>query len=113
MPASSASGGSSGAPPKYRMTYTPPGVSCADLNNSSIGATAYNTSSGSSSHNSSSSSSSSSVMLLLHPAAGGHQATTATSRQQLSMFQLWEDGGTFLMNAASPSKATHHELRHP
>jgi hypothetical protein len=38
------------------------GVSCADLNNSSIGATAHNTSSGSSSHNSSSSL----VVLLLH-----------------------------------------------
>jgi hypothetical protein len=43
MPGSSVSGGSSDAPPKYRMVYTLPGVSYADLNSRSIGAIAHNT----------------------------------------------------------------------
>jgi hypothetical protein len=37
MPGSAGSGSSNGAPPKYRMVYTPPGVSCVDHNSSKIG----------------------------------------------------------------------------
>jgi hypothetical protein len=38
MPGSAGSGSSSGTPPKYRMVYTPPRVSCIDPNSSRIGA---------------------------------------------------------------------------
>jgi hypothetical protein len=59
--ASSASGGSSGAPPKYHMVYTPPRVSCTVRNSSRIRAITHNSNrdnSSSNSHNSSSSNSS-------------------------------------------------------
>jgi hypothetical protein len=87
MPTSSTSDGSSGAPLKYRIVYTPPGGSCADLNISSIGATTCNTSSGSSSH----SSSSSSVVLLLHLRSrrpSGHHSSFPPATFHA---QLWED----------------------
>jgi hypothetical protein len=61
MPRSAGSGSSSGAPPKYRMVYTPPGVSCVDHSSSRIWAIADN-----SSNNSHSSSSSTTVPLLHH-----------------------------------------------
>jgi hypothetical protein len=67
------------------------GVNCVDHNSSRIGALAHNSSCGNSSSNSYSSSSSSTV-LLLHRNNRMHQASTAISRQQLSMLQLWEDG---------------------
>jgi hypothetical protein len=68
MPGSTDSGSSSGAPPKYRMVYNPPGVSCVDHNSSRIGAIAHNSNRGNSSNNScnSSSNSNSSTMLLPH-----------------------------------------------
>jgi hypothetical protein len=80
IPGSSISGGSSGAPPKYRMVYTPPGVRWADLNSSSIGATTHN------------------ITAVVQPgsystaAAGYHQAPTTASHQQFSMLLLWEGG---------------------
>jgi hypothetical protein len=52
MPGSTSSDSSSGAPPKYRMVYTPHGVSCVDHNNSRIGAVAHNCNHGNSSSSS-------------------------------------------------------------
>jgi hypothetical protein len=80
MPGSASSGSCSGAPPKYRMAYTPPRVSCVDHNSSRIGALTDN------------SSSSSSTMPYSTTAASCHQANISVSYQQLSMLQLWEDG---------------------
>jgi hypothetical protein len=42
IPRSIGSGSSSGAPPKYCMVYTPPGISCVDHNSSRIRAVAHN-----------------------------------------------------------------------
>jgi hypothetical protein len=87
------------------------GVSCTDLNSSSIATVTHNTNSGSSSHNSSSSSSS--VMLLLHHCSrlpSGHHNSFSPVTFHASTVRRW---GTLLENAASPSKATHRELRHP
>jgi hypothetical protein len=64
MPRSAGSGSFSGASPKYRMVYTPPGVNCVNHNSSKIGAIAHNSNHGSSS--SDSRSSSSIVPLLPH-----------------------------------------------
>jgi hypothetical protein len=88
------------------------GVSCAILNSSSIRATTHNTGSDSSSHNSSTSSSSS-VMLLLHLCSrhpSGQHSSFLLATFHASTVGRW---GTLLINATSPSKATHHELRHP
>jgi hypothetical protein len=90
------------------------GVSCADLNSRRIGAIVCNTNSGSSSHNSNSSSCcySSSIMLLLHRRSRlplGHHSSFPPTTFHASIAGRW---GTLLVNAASPSKATHHELRH-
>jgi hypothetical protein len=87
------------------------GVSCTDLNCSSIGAITHNTSSDISSH--SSSSSSSLVMLLLHLRNRrplGHHNSFPPTTSHASTVGRW---GTLLVNATSPSKATHHELWHP
>jgi hypothetical protein len=65
------------------------GVSCADLNSSSIKAVAHNTNSGSSNRNSSSSSL---TVLLLHLRSRRPLGHPAASHQQLSLLQLWEDG---------------------
>jgi hypothetical protein len=108
MPRSSVSAGSCGAPPKYHMVYTPLWVSYADHNSSRIGAIAHNTNS-----DSSSSSSSCSTMLLLHRCSrlpSGHHSSFVPTTFHASTASTW---GTLLMNAASPSKASHHELRHP
>jgi hypothetical protein len=51
MPASAGSGSSSVAPPKYRMVYTPPGVSCTDHNSSKTRAVDHNLNRGNSSSN--------------------------------------------------------------
>jgi hypothetical protein len=112
MPRSSVSGGSSGAPPKYRMVYTTHlGVSCTNVNNSSIGSITYNTSSCSSnrnnsSNNNNSNSSSSLTVLLLHHRSrlpSGHHSSFPLATYHASSVRRW---GTFLVNAASPSKAT-------
>jgi hypothetical protein len=85
------------------------GVSCTDLNSSSIGVVTCNTSSGSFNHNSCSSSS---FVLLLHLCSrrpsdphNGFPPTTFHA----STVGRW---GTLLVNDVSPRKATHHELRH-
>jgi hypothetical protein len=85
------------------------GVSYVDLNSSSIRAITHNTSSGSSSHNSSSSS----VVLLLHLHSrrpSGHHSSFPLATLHASTVGRWS---TLLMNAASPRKATHHELWNP
>jgi hypothetical protein len=92
MPGSAGSGSSSGAPPKYCMVYTPPGVSCVDHNSSRIGAITHN-----SNHAipTSTTTAVATVVVQLCPystaAAAYHQATTAVSRQQFSMLQLREE----------------------
>jgi hypothetical protein len=84
------------------------GVSCTDLNSSSIRAIARNTSSGSSNRNNSSSS----IVLLPHHHSrlpSSHHSSFPPASFHASIAGRW---GTLLMNATSPSKATHHELRH-
>jgi hypothetical protein len=66
MPGSTGSGSFSGARPKYRMVYTPLGVSCVDHNNSRIGAITHNSTCGNSSSNNHSSNNSSSTVPLLN-----------------------------------------------
>jgi hypothetical protein len=88
------------------------GASCADHNSNSIGATACNTSSGSSSHNNSSINSSS-IALQLHLRSrwpSSHHNSFPPAIFHASTVGRW---GTLLVNATSPSKATHHELQHP
>jgi hypothetical protein len=90
-------------------------VSCADRNSSRIGAIAHNSNSGNSSSNScnNSSSSSSSTMLILHHhsrlPSGRHNSFPPTT-SHASTAGRW---GIFLVNAASPNKATHREPWHP
>jgi hypothetical protein len=111
MPGSTGSGSSSGAPPKYRMVYNPVGVNYADHNNSRAGATAHNSNHGNSSSKSSSRSSSTMLLLNLHSKQPlGHHSSFLPVTSHASTVGRW---GTLLMNAASPSKATHCELRHP
>jgi hypothetical protein len=107
MPRSAGSGSSSGAPPKYRMVYTPPGVSCVDHNSSKIWAIADN-----SSNNSHSSSSSSTVPLLHHHSRlpSGRHSSSPLATFYASTAERW---ATLLENTTSPSKATRRELRHP
>jgi hypothetical protein len=85
-------------------------VSCIDLNKSITGAIIRNTSSGSSSHNSNNSNS---VVLLLHLHSrrpSGHHSNFPPATSHALTVGRW---GTLLVNAASPSKATHHELPRP
>jgi hypothetical protein len=113
MPGSAGSGSSSGAPPKYRIMYTPPGVSCIDHNISRIGAVAHNSNRGNSSSYSRSSSSNNSTVPLLHRRSklpSGHHSSFLPSTYHTSTTERWS---TLVENAASPSKATHHELRQP
>jgi hypothetical protein len=96
MPGSAGSGSSSGAPPKYRMVYTPPRVSCVDCTAVELGQ-------------------SPTIPTAAVPAAtiqpcsystttvGRHKATIAVSHQQLSMLQLREDGA--LCSRMPPAKA--------
>jgi hypothetical protein len=104
----------SGAPPKYRMMYTPPGVSCVDHINSRIGDIAHNSNRGnSSSNNHSSSNRSSSILPLLHYHSrlpSGHHICFPPATFHASTRGRW---ATLLENAAYPSKATHCELWHP
>jgi hypothetical protein len=84
------------------------GVSCIDQNSSRIGALTHNCNRGNSSSNSSSSSS----VLLFHyhsrmPPGLHNNFQPAT--YNASTTGRW---ATLLENAASPSKATHHELWH-
>jgi hypothetical protein len=115
MPGSAGSGNSSDTPPKYRMVYTPPGVSCVDHNNNKIRVIAHNSNRGnsSSSSRSSSSNSSSSTVSLLHRRSrlpSGHHSSFPPATSHASTARSW---ATLLKNAACPSKATHRELRHP
>jgi hypothetical protein len=107
MPRSSASCGSSGAPPKYCMVYTPPEVNCVDCNSSRIQSIAHNSNSGTSSSSSRNNSSSirNSTMLLLH-----HHNSFLPTTSHASTTGRW---GSVLMNAACPNKAIHHEPRQP
>jgi hypothetical protein len=90
------------------------GVSCVGHNNSRIGAIAHNSICGNFSNNSCNNniSSNSSTMLLPH-----HHSRIPLGLQSNSppaTFQASIAGrcATLLENAASPSKATHRELRH-
>jgi hypothetical protein len=114
MPGSTGSGSSSGAPPKYRMVYTPPGVSCVDQNNNRIGAITHNSNRGNSSSNSRrSSNNSSSTVPLLHRRSrlpSGHHSSFPPATFHASTAGRWP---TLFENAACLSKATHSELWHP
>jgi hypothetical protein len=102
------SGSSSSAPPKYRMVYTSPGVSYADRNSNKIGAITHNSNRGNSSSNSSSS-----TVLLPHYCSrlpSGHHSSFPPITSLATTVGRW---GTLLESAASPSTATHRELRHP
>jgi hypothetical protein len=114
MPGSAGSGSSSGAPPKYRMIYTPPGVSCVNHNSSRIGAITHNSNRDNSSSNSRSNSnnSSSTVPLLHHHSRlpSGHHNCSPPSTSHASNAGRW---ATLLESAACLSKANRRELRHP
>jgi hypothetical protein len=109
-PAGSSS--SSGATLKYHMVYAPPGVSCVDHNNSRIGAIAHNSCRSTSSRNSHSNSSSLTVPLLHRRSRLplDHHNSFPPATFHASTAGRW---ATSLENAACPSKATHHGLRHP
>jgi hypothetical protein len=84
------------------------GVSCADCNRSRTGAIAHNSNRGNSSkHNSSSS-----IMYQPHRCSmlplGDHNGFPPVTFPATAVGR-W---GTLLESASSPSKATHHELRH-
>jgi hypothetical protein len=111
MPGSAGSGSSSGAPPKYHMVYTPPGVNCVEHNSSKIRAIAHNSNRGNSCSNNHSSSSS--TVPLLHQCSrlpSGHHNSSPPVIFHASTMGRW---ATSRENAASPSKATHHKLWHP
>jgi hypothetical protein len=114
MLGSFARGVSSNAPPKYRMLYTPPGVSCANHNNSRIGAIVRNSNSGDSSSNShNNSSSSSSTVLLLHRCnrlQSSHHNRLPTIIFRASTAGSWN---ILLVSASCQSKAIHLELWQP
>jgi hypothetical protein len=89
------------------------GVSCVGHNNSRIMEITHNTNSDSSSRNKDNNSSSSSTVLLLHHRSRlplGHHSSFPLATFHASTIGRW---GTLLMNATNPSKATHHDLRHP
>jgi hypothetical protein len=113
MPGSAGSCSSSGAPPKYRMVYTPPEGSCIDHISSRIGAITHNSNRDNSSSNShSSSNSNSSIMPLLHR----HNKLPSDHHNSfpLATFHALTVGrwATLLENAACPSKATRRGLRY-
>jgi hypothetical protein len=108
MPRSVSSGSSIGAPPKYRMVYTPPRGSCTDHNSSRIGAITHNSNCDNS--NSNNRNNNSSTVLLLHchsSLPSGHHSNFLPATFHASTAGRW---GTLLENAASPSKVTHREL---
>jgi hypothetical protein len=112
MPRSAGSGSSISAPPKYRMVYTPPGVSCVDHNSSRIEVIAHNSTRSTSSRNSHRSNSSSSTVPLLHyhiRLPSGHHNSFPPATFHASTTGKW---ATLLENVVCPSKATRHELRH-
>jgi hypothetical protein len=90
------------------------GVNCTVRNSNKIRAIAHSTNSSSSSHNNSNhSSSSSSTVLLLHPRnrlPSSHYISLPPATFHASTIGRL---GTLRINAANPSKATRHELRHP
>jgi hypothetical protein len=82
-------------------------VSCADRNSSKTGAMAHNSNRGNSSSNNNS------TVLLCHQCSrmpSGHHSSFPPVTSPTTTVERW---GTLLESAASPSKATHHELRHP
>jgi hypothetical protein len=92
------------------------GVNCDDNNSSRIGSITHNSNnnnSSSNSRNNNSSSNSSSTMLLLYHRSklplGHHSSFRPATFHASTTGRL----GTWLMNAASPSKATNHEQRDP
>jgi hypothetical protein len=105
MPESVSSGSSSGAPPKYHMVYTSPGVSCVDHNSSRIGSIAHNSNRGNSYSNST-------VHLHRHHIRlpPGHHNSFSPTTFHASTTGRW---ATLLENVVCPSKAIHHELWHP
>jgi hypothetical protein len=114
MPGSTGSGSSSGALPKHRIVYTPPGVSCVDHSNIRIGVIAHNSNCDNSSSNSHRSSNrSSSTVPLLHRCSklpSGHHNSSPPATSHASIAGRW---ATLLESATCLSKATHRELRHP
>jgi hypothetical protein len=84
------------------------GVSCTDRNRSRTGAITHNSNHG----NSSSNSNSSSTVVLPHRCSrlpSGHHSSFPPVTSPAATVGRW---GTLLESTASPSKATHHELRH-
>jgi hypothetical protein len=93
MPGSTGSDSSSGAPLKYRMVYTPPGVNCVDHNSSRIGATAQNSNCDNSSNNSRNSNNNSSIVLLPHRHSrlqSGHHSRLPTVTFRASTAGSWD-----------------------
>jgi hypothetical protein len=89
------------------------GVSCVNHNSSRIGTVAHNSNRGNSSISCNNSNNNSSTMLLLHCHSRlppGRHSSFPSATFHASIAGRW---ATLLENAASPSKATHHELRHP
>jgi hypothetical protein len=92
------------------------GVSCVDhtSNSNRIGAIGHNSNCGNSSSNSyNSSNNNSSTMLLLHCHSrlpSGYHSNFPPATFHASTVGRW---ASLLENAASPSKATHRDLRHP
>jgi hypothetical protein len=88
------------------------GVSCVDRNSSIIGAITHNSNCGNSSSNSRNrSSNGNSIVLLFHCHSrlpSGHHNNFSPTTFHTTTAGRW---GTLLENAASPSKATHRELR--
>jgi hypothetical protein len=85
------------------------GVSCADLNSSSIGAITHNTNNGSTSHSSNNSNNSSTVLLLHHCSRlqSGHHNRPPTAVFRASTMETWDISP---VSASCQSKAIHHEL---
>jgi hypothetical protein len=104
MPGFTGSGSSSGAPPKYRMVYTPPG--------DRIGSIAQNSNRDNSSSNSHSHSSSSTVPLPHRRSKlpSGHHSSFPPAAFHASTAGRW---ATLLESDACLSEATRHELWHP
>jgi hypothetical protein len=88
-------------------------ISYTDRNSSRIGAITHNSNRGNSSCNSSSNSSSTVLLLHWHSRLlSGHHSSFLLATFHASTARRW-GRGSLLENAASPSKATHHELWHP
>jgi hypothetical protein len=91
-PGSTGSGSSCGAPPNYRMVYTPPGGQLRRHNSSKIGAIAHNSNHDNSSNNSRNSSSNSNVLRPHHHSRlqSGHHSRLPTISFHASTAVSWD-----------------------